>query len=256
MNPTPEYQVFGEGEDTLLFLHGLGGDWTNWRPQLDEFSDRFRCIAWTSPGYGASPPLEILNWTTLANAAVGVLNAEEIDAAIVVGLSMGGYVAQQMAADHADRVARLVLVATSSAFGGRDADFKKQYLASRLAPLDDGRTPADLAPDVVEMLLGPEPDVRARANCIASMSNITADAYRRALECLITWDFDDRLGEISAPTLCVAGSDDRTAPVKSLSRLASRIPDARLEVVERCGHLVNLDRPDEFNALLGTFVDQ
>jgi len=87
------------------------------------------------------------------------------------------------------------------------------------------------------------------------MSRITSDAYRRALECLVTWAFDDQLGAISTPALCIAGRDDRTAPVTSLQRLVDGIAESRLQVIESCGHLVNLDRPDEFNALLTDVLD-
>lgn len=240
---------------TLFFMHGLGGDWSNWLPQLATFGERYRCLSWTMPGYGDSEPLEPMDWSTLADRAVELLDHHDIDQATLIGLSMGGMVAQQLAADHGDRLDDLVLVATSPSFGRPgNNDFVEKYLAARYAPLDAGKTPADLAPGVVEGLLGPTPVPEARQNCVASMSRITSDAYRRAVECLTTWAFDHRLGEISARTLCIAGADDRTAPVSSVKRLADGIATSRLEVVESCGHLVNLDRPDEFNALLADFL--
>jgi len=240
--------------DTLLFLHGLGGDHTNWKPQLDAFGQQHRCISWTMPGYGASTPLDPMTWPTLADAAVSLLDDYGVARASLIGLSMGGMVAQQFAVDHADRLDRLVLVATSPSFGRPGSDFKEKYLAARYEPLDRGETPADLAPKVVEGLLGPDPHPDARANCIASMSNITTDAYRRALECLVTWAFDDQLHRITAPTMCIAGEEDRTAPVSSVQRMADGIAGARLDVIAAAGHLVNLDKPDEFNSLLTDFL--
>lgn len=245
----------GTGSDTLFFLHGLGGDWTNHLPQFAEFESTHRCISWTMPGYGASPSLPDVTWDALAAAAVAVLDSAEVERATLVGLSMGGYVAQQIAFDYPDRVDGLVLVGTSATFGRPgDESFKDKFLALRHAPLDEGKTPADLAPTVVDGLLGPAPHQDARANCIASMSNITSEAYRRALACLVTWDSRDRLAQVSVPTLCVAGADDATAPVASLERLAGYIAGASIEVIDRCGHLVNLERPAEFNALLKSFL--
>lgn len=254
-----EHTVVGTGlgaeVETLLFLHGLGGDHTNWHPQLEPFGATRRVISWTMPGYGESDAVEPMTWSTLADSAVELLDRYEVERATLVGLSMGGMVAQQFAVDHPHRVERLVLVATSPSFGRPGSDFAEKYLASRYKPLDDGKTPADLAPAVVEGLLGPDPHPDAEANCIASMSRITSDAYRRALGCLVTWAFDDQLHRIDAPTLCVAGADDRTAPVSSMQRLTDGIDGARLEVIEACGHLVNLDKPLEFNALLSEFLD-
>lgn len=245
----------GDGAETIVFLHGIGGDWSNWQPQLDTFADRYRCISWTMPGYGDSTPVEPMTWPALAEAVASLLDEHSVEAASLVGLSMGGMVAQQFAVDHPDRLVDLVLVATSPSFGrpGR-TDFAERYLASRYEPLDRGETPADLAPTIVDGLLGPDPHPDARENCIASMSRITSDAYRRALACLTTWTFDDQLARIAARTLVVAGADDTTAPVASARRLADGIAGARLEVIDGCGHLVNLERPTVFDRLLADFL--
>lgn len=250
-----EHAIAGDGTETVLFLHGLGGDWTNWKPQLTELSNKRQCISWTMPGYGDSPSLKKMSWEALADAAVRLLDVAEVDAATIVGLSMGGYVAQQIAFDHPKRVERLVLVATSATFGRPgDASFKKEFLATRHAPLDDGKTPADLAPGVVDALLGSKPHRSARKNCERSMSRISTDAYRQALGTLVTWDSRKQLSKINVPTLCIAGDEDRTAPVASLERLAASIDGARLEVIEQCGHLVNLEQPRAFNRVLGDFL--
>lgn len=260
MNPTVEagvehVAVGDPSAPALVFLHGLGGDWSNWIPQLEHFAADYHCLSWTMPGYGESTALDPMNWSSLADAVVALLDHYAIDTATLVGLSMGGMVAQQFAVEHPQRLRDMVLVATSPSFGrpGR-SDFAEQYLASRYEPLDAGKTPADLAPAVVETLMGPDPHPDAPANCVASMSRITSDAYRRALECLVTWAFDDELHRIEAPTFCIAGADDATAPVKSMQRLVDGIDGAELAVIEQCGHLVNLDRPTEFNHLLGQFL--
>ena len=253
-----EHAAAGSADDpAVLFMHGLGGDWSNWAPQLDRFSIDYRCLSWTMPGYGESTPLDPMHWSALADAAVVLLDHYEIERATLVGLSMGGMVAQQFAVDHPDRLDGMVLVATSPSFGRPGhSDFAEKYLASRYKPLDEGKTPADLAPGVVEMLMGPDPHPDAPPNCIASMARITSDAYRRALECLVTWAFDDELHRIATPTLCIAGSDDATAPVASMQRLTDGIDGAELAVIEACGHLVNLERPDEFNSLVADFLQR
>ena len=82
------------------------------------------------------------------------------------------------------------------------------------------------------------------------MSAIPAAAYRRALGALVTWDATDRLGAVAAPTLCVAGEHDGTAPPRAVERLAAAIPGARYRLVGGAGHLMNLERPDAVTALV------
>jgi len=251
-----EFSTSAEGAPgmPILFLHGLGGDASNWKPQLDAFADVSPSVAWTMPGYGSSEPLAQMSFANLANAAVGLLDQLGHERVGVVGLSMGGYIAQRMAIDHPDRVERLVLCGTTAAFGKPGSSFNEQFLASRLAPLDAGASPASLAEKIVAGLLGPEPHAAAAPNAVASMERITADAYRLALSTLVTWDARDEIPQITQPTLCLAGAEDATAPVRAMQRLADAVPEATLEILDRCGHLMNLERPDAFNRSLRAFL--
>lgn len=248
-----QYAAVGHG-DALVFLHGLGGDHSNWQPQLDAFGPTHHCVAWTLPGYGDSPPLDEMTWPNLADMVVRVLDDANVDRACIVGLSMGGYIAQQLAASHPDRVSRLVLAGTTAQFGRGSASFAEKFLASRLKPIDEDMTMAELAPTIAEALLSSDAPAEATANAVASMSRISTDAYRQALQCLVTWDFVDSLDQISAPTLCLAGEHDRTAPVAAVKALADSLADSQFVVLEHANHLMNLDRPDAFNAAVRSFV--
>lgn len=244
----------GAGEVPVLFLHGLGSDAAGWQAQLDEFSRLHRCIAWTMPGYGSSASLAETSFPALADAASSLL--EDLGPAVVVGHSMGGMIAMELTLRHPELVAGLVLVATSAVFGKPGSDFNKNFLATRLAPLDNGLTPCDIAPDVVAGLLGSEPDPEASALAIKSMCRISAAAYRVALDCLVTWDRRETLADIGCSCLCLAGGEDITAPVEAMKSLTRRIRTARLEVIPGVGHLVNLERPWEFNQILSRFIDE
>ena len=206
------------------------------------------------PGYGDSEPLDDLRFPTLAEAACRLLDEHGIEQAVVVGQSLGGMVAQQMAIAHADRVAGLVLVATTAAFGKPGSSFNDDFLAARLAPIEAGNTPADLAPGIVDSIVAAGASVAARAHAVASMSRIAAEPYARSIECLVTWDGRERLAGVSSPTLCVAGGEDTNSPVRAMERLAETIPEATLAVIPDAGHLVNLECPVEFNALLEDFL--
>ena len=249
-----EHHHVGAGRPALLFLHGLGGDRDCFAPQLDHFAGSHECLSWTMPGYGGSAPLHELTFPTLAQAACGLLDEYGIAAAVVVGQSLGGMVAQQMAIAHPERVAGLVPVATTAAFGKPGSSFNDEFLASRLAPIRAGSSPADLAGEIVDSIVASGASAECRAHAVASMSRIDPENYGRSIECLVTWDGRNALGDVTAPTLCIAGEDDTNAPVRAVERLAESIPDAALTVIEAAGHLVNLERPEAFNAALQEFL--
>lgn len=243
----------GEGIP-VLFLHGLGGSAESWRPQLDALGADRRCLAWTMPGYGPSAPLPETTIGALAGAAADLLTAVGVDRAQIVGHSLGGYIAQELALRFPERVDRLILVATTAAFGRPGSSFNDEFLAARLRPLDRGLTPADVAPTVVDGLVAEGASASVRVEAVASMSQISVEAYRRALRALVDWDARDRVGAIEAATLCIAAAADATVPVRAMERLCRSMPRATLEVVAGSGHLVNLERPEAFNQLVEEFL--
>jgi pimeloyl-ACP methyl ester carboxylesterase len=248
----------GEGPVVVL-LHGLGGSRTAWEPQLAALSSSWCAVAWDLPGYGASAPLAgSLTFDGLADAVARLLDACGAEAAHVVGLSLGGMIAQHVAVRHGDRIRSLALLSTSPAFGldGTSAD---TWRAVRLAPLDAGRTPAEIAPEVIDAIAGPGLAAPARAEQVAAMARIDADALRRAIDCLPTHDVRDRLAEVTAPTLVLSGELDVETPPAYGRALARAILGARFEVVPGAGHLLPAEAPQQVNAALIehlTAVDQ
>src|SRR6185436_14905353 len=111
-------------------------------------------ISWDMPGYGKSAPIPEMTWATLADSAVALLDHLGIGQVHLVGHSMGGMVAQEIAARAPARLASLVLAGTSAAFGGPDETFRNQFLAARLKPLDEGKTPGDIAPGLLQGMVG------------------------------------------------------------------------------------------------------
>ena len=255
MTPIPASVERGRGARTIVFLHGIGADHRVFDDQLERFGRRARAIAWDMPGYGESEPLEPMTFPALADALAGLLDRRDVADAILVGHSMGGMVAQEFVARHGDRTAALVLVATSAAFGGADGDWQSRFLADRLRPLDEGRTPADIAVKLVAGMVGEDADPRGVRRAIESMSAIPADAYRAALHCLVTFDRRASLGTIRCPTLVLAGERDRVAAPAVVERMARAIPGAQYRLMPGVGHLANLERPDLFDRALDDFLD-
>jgi pimeloyl-ACP methyl ester carboxylesterase len=239
----------------VFFLHGVGGGAAVFEPQLDHFGVRRRAIAWDMPGYGGSAPLAAMTFPALADALARLLDHLRIERADLVGHSMGGMVALEMMANHGARCRSLSLVATSPVFGSADGSFQRAFLAQRLGPLDAGRTMPELAPVLVADMIGSDPDAAGVARATAAMAAVSVDSYRASLTCLTTFDRRALLGTIAVPTFVVAAEHDRAAPPAGMERMAARIPGARYHCVASASHLLPVERPAAFNALLDGFLD-
>jgi pimeloyl-ACP methyl ester carboxylesterase len=237
----------GEGP-VVLFLHGLGMTRTGWDAQLADLGDRWRCVAWDMPGYGASPPLERLSIAAAADAAAGLV-ADLGGPVHVVGLSMGGMVALELALRHPDAVRSLALCDTSPAFG-LDGTDPEAWRAARLAHLGEGVRVEDFAETVLRGVMAPDAEPEAVALAVASMLRVPIPGLRQAIAALPDHDARARLGRIAAPTLVVVGELDEETPPAYAEALAAGIPGARLEVIPGAGHYTPLEAPAVLNALL------
>ena len=131
----------------VVFIHGIGGSSRVWDPQSATFAAAgFAPLAVDLPGYGARPPAQAMDFDGLAMDVERTVAESGLDRPILVGHSMGGMVAQTMLRRSPDGYRAAVLACTSPAFGNADGDFQKKFVADRLAPLDAGKTMADLAP--------------------------------------------------------------------------------------------------------------
>jgi pimeloyl-ACP methyl ester carboxylesterase len=234
----------------LVFLHGVGGGKAAWDRQVEHFGALgYRCIAWDQPGYGQSPIVEPYTFERLAAA----LNDQVGEKSVIVGTSMGGLVAQEFYARYPDKVAALVLCFTSAAFSA-GTDFAKHFIAARIAPLDAGKSMAEIAKDVMPAHRGRITDKDGLARAEQIMAGIPPATYRKAVQIITTFDRRADLPQIAVPALLVAGSDDLTAPAALMGSMAQKIPKAEFVVLRGCGHLGPLDQPEEFNKVLEGFL--
>ena len=248
----------GTTTEVVLFLHGLGGSRTGWDPQLTDLAEAgYHCAAWDMPGYGCSAPAPApLTFDVLADACAMWMDALGAAAAHVVGLSLGGMVAQHVALRHPRRVRSLVLMDTSPAFGLDGTTSAESWMAQRLQPLRDGSTPADMAPQVLRGIMAPGVSDGVLATAVAAMSRIPTAGLAAAIECLVTHDTRARLREIAAPTLVMVGEHDDETPLAYAAHLADGIPGSHLEQVPAAGHISNLEAPAAVNHLLRQFLSQ
>lgn len=245
----------GRTAEVALFLHGLGGSRTAWDPQLVDLSEAgYRCAAWDMPGYGCSaPPPVPLTFEVLADACATWMDAVGAASAHLVGLSLGGMVAQHVALRHPRRVRSLVLMDTSPAFG-LDGTSTASWVAQRLKPLREGGTPATIASRVLRGIMAPDVCDDVLATAVGAMSRIPSAGLAAAVECLVTHDTRARLHEITAPTLVIVGEHDEETPAAYAARLADGIAGAHLEQVPGAGHISNLEAPAAVNRLVLQFL--
>ena len=269
-----EYESFGrEGDPALVLIHGLGCQLIYWPVDFCEAlaAEGFRVIRFDNRDIGLSSKLDHLGIPPVVRLALrsgigrpgqapygledmaddtfGLMDALGVDDAHVVGISMGGMVAQYLAHRHPRRVRSLTLLSSSPAFG-LDGTKPDDWRAARLAPLDQGLEPADFAERVLRAIAGPGISDEAMDGQVAAMRRITADGLRRSIDCLVTHDTRPILAEIPAPTLCLVGALDEETPVAYSRHLASHLPHGTLEVVPGAGHLLNVEAPDAVNQLI------
>lgn len=237
----------------VLFLHGVGGGHHAWERQLPFFAGRgYASHAWDQPGYGHSPTVEPYDLEQVCAALRRLIESLGSGPVVLVGHSMGGFVAQEAYVRHPQLIRALALCFTSSAFGGGGT----QFIAARIAPLDQGRTMAEIAATLMPSMQGAKSDPSGLALAERIMSGIPPDTYRKAVSLLTTFDRRKELAAIRVPALLIAGSDDKTAPPAAMERMAQKVPGAEYVLLEGCGHLGPMDQPDEFNAALLSFLER
>lgn len=258
MTAIPAFTALGGGP-TVLMLHGIGGGHLAFAPQVETLaSSGYRAVAWDMPGYGRSAPIEPYTFKGLAQSCIALIEAlmqaKGGGSVVLLGHSMGGMVAQEVVARRPELVSKLILCGTSPSFGKPDGDWQREFIASRTAPLDAGRTMAEMAQVLVPQMIGPgslPEGVKLATHCMAQVSAAT---YRRALEALVTFDRRAALGNIHVPTLLIAGEHDKNAPPAVMKKMAAAIARSTYLEMRGIGHLQNLEAPDDFDGALLNFL--
>ena len=241
----------------VVFIHGTGGGARLWAPQMTSFSaaGHYRPVALDLPGYGERPAVDQMDFEGLAADIEAEIARLGLPRPVLVGHSMGGMVAQTALRRRPNAYRAAVLACTSPAFGSGTGEFQKKFVADRLAPLEAGKTMADISRTVVAAM-GPNPDLAGRALASAAIAATPESTYRAAVHCLVGFDERANLAAIRIPVLCLAGEHDLLAPPSGIERMARKIPHARYVCLSGVGHFANLEAPAAFDAALFAFLAQ
>jgi pimeloyl-ACP methyl ester carboxylesterase len=258
------YADIGAGDGLpVVFVHGLGGQWQNWLENVPRAAQERRVIAVDLPGFGLSEPMrEKVTIPAFGEFVLKLLDALGFERAHLVGNSMGGFVASEVAIQSPDRVDRLVLVSAAGISNASMAKAPVLTLAraataitaftaarhkaiasrpvSRHAALSlVARYPSQLKPDLVWE---------------GMIKGTGKPGFDDALRASLSYDFRDRLPEIRQPTLIVWGEYDSILPVRDADEFERLIEDSRKVVMENTGHVPMIERASAFNDMLSRFL--
>lgn len=133
---------------------------------------------------------------------------------------------------------------------------RREFVERRVEPLKRGARPADIAPEILDVLVGRHATSETRTRLTESISAVRTEPYIDTVHAIVTTDFRALLSKIAVPTLVMVGEDDRVFPVQESQYLSDRIPSATLQVLPGVGHVCNLEAPEAFMGALRPFLDQ
>jgi 3-oxoadipate enol-lactonase len=241
------YRIDGPPEAPVVVLsNSIGSTSAMWEPQVPALAERFRVVRYETRGHAGAPvPDGPYSIADLGGDVLALLDNLGVERAHFAGLSLGGMTGMWLGVNAPDRIDRLALLCTSAMLA-RDVDWP-----ARAALVREQGTGAIAAATVerwfTEDFIAAHPDDAARWR--ATIADTPSEGYAACAEAIGTMDLEEDIRGVRAPTLVIAGRRDPATPPPHAELIASRIPGARLELVDGA-HLSNYERPDEVTALL------
>lgn len=239
------YIEAGQGSAVIL-LHGLGGTKENWGANFSALASKYHVYALDQLGFGHSDkPLIDYKIATWADFLQGFMQSQNIPKATLVGNSLGGWIALDFTATHPEMVDKLVLVDAAGLAGEIPIELlNPSSVAAWRTLLESIFYDKKIVTDDVARQLFTD---RLRNNDGYTIERTLAGFARPQFE-------DDKLKSIHTPTLVVWGRNDELISVDDAQRFGSGIPGAKVVVFEQCGHVPQVEKPEEFNRALLEFL--
>jgi len=242
------YRVYGGGKPLLLIM-GLGGnaDWWN-EDFLRPLAERYLVVTFDNRGTGRTDkPRGPYTVAQMASDAAGLMDHLEWTSANIMGISMGGMIAQELTLNYPKKVKRLVLACTNC--GGREQVPAEPKVLAALSAPREGLTPEDIFRATLPLLFQPEYIEKNQDKIAENAKRLMAaptpaHAFMAQLHAILSWSDYSRLGEIKHPTLVITGDEDILIPPENSRILAEAIPDSRLVVIPGGAHGLTFQFPD------------
>ena len=256
------YVEMGEGP-ALVFVHGLAGCWQNWLENIPHFARSHRVIAIDLPGFGESElPHEDISMPGYGRLVDAFLGEIGIECASVVGNSMGGFIAAEVAVSHPARVDKLALVSAAGVMTVRPAELTVAKHLARSFQAGSARVLARRQSLVRRrglrklILYGivRHPELLQPELVYEIASGGGKPGFVDAFNAVLDYDFSDRLPDVQHPTLIVWGRNDRIVPVGGAYGYEQLIPNTQRVIFEETGHVPMIERPALFNRVLEDFL--
>ena len=244
------YEVEGQGPAVLL-LHPVGLDLTWWEPQVEALRSEFQMLRMDFRGHGKSaiapPPYALADFAADAH---GLLGALRIGSAHVIGLSLGGMVAQVLALDYPEDVRSLVLSNTLCTLPAE----AWQAMRARGEAAEQGGMAAVVQPTIERWFTRGFLDSPVVTRCRQHLLAHDVGAWASSWRAIADLDTLTRLGEIHVPTLVMTGDADVSTPLAAAQVIANAIPGAILKVMAGAPHMAPYEKPEIFNRLVLEFL--
>lgn len=251
------YEIYGDGEP-LVLIEGLGYSTWMWYKQIDELSKAFKVIVFDNRGVGKTDKPDVdYSIEMFADDTAGLLQGLGIEKAHVLGVSMGGFIAQEFAIKYPDMVNKLILCSTS--FGGANSiPIPQETLNIMLKGGGKYESVEEIKEAIGTALnkgtLNEKEDVLVKIMEEKVKDPQPKYAYQRQLMAGASFNAEDRINKIKAETLILAGKGDRVVPYENAKLLYERIPCSKLEIIDEAGHVFFMERPEIVNQIIIDFL--
>ena len=248
------HRIDGRGERWLTFVTGIANDLTMWDAQVPVVEEHFRVLRYDLRGHGGTPPWGgSYSIGLLVSDLKDLLNQLRIDKTSLVGLGLGGAIAQAFAIEHPDRVDKLMPCCCRARMV---PDFAKLWHGLRDTVQKNGLETI-VEPTVQrwfsEDFKAAHPEVLEKIRRMIRGTSL--EGYMGVTAAFLDLDVEDRLPEIKAPTLYVSGAEDKLGgPPELMQGLAAKVKEARHVSVPKAAHIANIQNPEGFNRVLGEFL--
>lgn len=245
------YKDSGTGDPTLIFSHGFFMDLTMFDHQINEFSEKFRCIAWDERGFGGSTASDYFSYWDSADDLIALLDHLNVEEAILVGMSKGGFISLRAAINYPDRVRAVVLIGSDSLALTKEEKLEFEEILSTWCNSDNID---ELSKDIGALLFG---DNQAKSYWIDKWKYLDRSNIKYPAQALLDReDITERLNEIQCPLLNIHGTEDKAIPISNAENLTLKmLHGARLVTIEGAPHSPNITHPAETNSAIFKFVE-